>query len=215
MKTFKVVAAVVATLVTGSAQAGFIGTFYDTCGVQDPDTCTPVTTTMTEVEAFLATNPSPDATFNSTGIDYGGPAPYVFTDLDAFLGVDAASLDPLAEGATSLLGSVITLTGTIYLDPGINVFDVFSDDVFSLIIDGIEIGSFEGLRAPSSSIINYDAGAGGLAAFELLWFEGSETQAALNVNLNGEIITAVLEPGTLALFGIGLLGLHLARRGKV
>ena len=215
MKTFRVVAAAVALLVTGSAHAGFIGAFYDTCGVQDPPTCSPLTTSMTAVQAFLATNPSPDATFISTGIDYGGPAPFLFSDLDTFLGVDAASLNPSAEGATNMLGSVITLTGTIFLDAGINVFDVFSDDGFSLLIDGIEIGRFEGLRAPSSSIINYDAGAGGLAAFELSWFDGAETQAALRVNLNGEVITAVPGPGTLALFGIGLIGLHLGRRKKI
>jgi len=213
MRIYRLVGAAVAIFVAGSAQAGFIGKFYDTCGLQDVS-CSPLTTTMTQAEAFLGTNPSPDATFVSTGINYGGPAPYVFTDLAAFLGADAASLNPLSEGATSLLGSVITLTGTISLDAGINVFDVFTDDGFSLLIDGLEIGRFEGLRAPASSIINYDAGAGGLANFDLTWFEGSLTQAALAVNLNGDTITALPEPETLALFVIGLVGIGFARRRR-
>ena len=213
MKIIRVLVALAILCSVGAANAAsFTGKFYDTGGRQGGGS--PLTDSLTDTLNFLGTNPTPTATFQSSGINYGGPAPYTFTTVSAFLGSDASTLDPLSTGTESLLGSVIVLTGTISLNAGINEFDVFSDDGFRLTVGGQEIGSFEGLRAPSSSVFNYDAGAGGNTDFELVWFEGSRTQAALIVELNNEIITAVPIPAALPLFGSLLLALALFNSRK-
>lgn len=208
MKTLlAIVAAAGMSLASGAYAATLQGTFYDTGGLNfGTPTGTPLTTTMTAAETFLAGNPTPDATFQSTGIDYGGPSPFVFSDLATFLGADAASLNPASAGTINMLGSVITIAGAISLDAGINAFDVFSDDGFSLKINGTEIGREENLTAPANFSFNYDAGAGGIADFEIAWFEGSTTQAALGVKLNGDTLTAAVPLPAAGFLLIGALG---------
>lgn len=206
--------ACVAAFCASTASAAIIGAFYDTGGLQGGGA--PLTDSMTATENFLATNPTPDATFTSTGIDYGVGPVFLLSDLDTFLGSDASSLSA-PVGATSFLGTVLTFSGSVLLNAGINTFDIFSDDGFSLKIGGVEIGRFEGLRAPGSSVVNYDAGAGGLASFELIYFEGSLSQAALTATLNGDVITGVvpLPAGmTLMLGGIAAFGALRARKKK-
>jgi len=198
----------------GAASATMLnGSFYNVGGVQGGGA--PLVTTMTAADTYLAGAPTVDATFQSTGINYGGPAPFVFSDLGTFLGADSASLS--SNATTSFLGSIITLTGNISVAAGANVFDIFSDDGFSLLINNTEIGRFEGLRAPSSSIVNFNGGTGGVVGFELRHFEGSLTQGALVAKLNGNIITAVPAPATLPLMAGGLVllgGMGMRRRRR-
>lgn len=205
MKTLlAIVAAAGMSLASGAYAATLQGTFYDTGSNQGGGS--PLTNTMTLAEAFLAGNPTPDATFQSTGINYGTPPNYTFTDLNAFLGADAASLNPASAGTIDMLGSVITIAGTISVGAGNNVFDVFSDDGFSIKVNGSEIGRQEGLTAPSNFSFNFDGGLGGLADFEITWFEGSRTQAALGVKLNGDTLTAAVPLPAAGFLLIGALG---------
>lgn len=206
-------AAAVFGLAGAANAATFNGTFYDVAGVQDggPN----VINTMTKADNFLAGMPGADATFDSTGINYGNPSPFNLSDLGTFLAADAGSLS--SNAGTSFLGSIITLTGHILLQAGVNTFDIFSDDGFSLLVGGTEIGRFESLRAPASSIINHNAGLGGVVAFELRYFEGSLTQAALIGKLNGHILTAVAPipvPATLPMIIGGLVVLGGLRKRR-
>lgn len=217
MKTLlAIVAAAGISLASGAYAATLQGTFYDTGGLNSgTPTGTPLTTTMTAAETFLAGNPTPDATFQSTGINYGTPPNYTFTDLNAFLGADAASLNPASAGTINMLGSVITIAGAISLDAGINTFDVYSDDGFSLKIDGSEILRRENLVAPTNFNTSFDAGVGGLFDFEITWFEGSTTQAALGVKLNGDTLTAAVPLPAAGFLLIGALGgLAAAKRRR-
>ncbi|WP_135506865.1 VPLPA-CTERM sorting domain-containing protein [Roseovarius aestuariivivens] len=180
------------SLASGAYAATLHGAFYNTGGNQGGGS--PLTNTMTLADTFLAGNPTPTATFKSTGIDYGGPSPYILSDLGTFLGADAASLSPASAASIDMLGSVIVLTGTIRLGAGINNFEVFSDDGFSMLLNGVEVGRFEGLRGPGSSFFNVDAGFGGDVNMELRYFEGALTQAALRAALNGKTITGLPTP---------------------
>lgn len=48
------------------------------------------------------------------------------------------------------------------------MFDAFSNNGFSLLVDEPEIDRSEGLHLPISSMLNYDAGAGGIKAQKVL-----------------------------------------------
>lgn len=164
---------------------------------------------LANADAVIASRAA-DATFTSTGIDYSTPGNSVFSSLNDFLGADGASLSGL--GGNSVLGTIFRLTGFVNLAAGNNVFDIFSDDGFRLTVGGVEVGSFDALRPPSSSFVNVDGGIGGLKSFELIYFETQQVEAALTARLNGQIITGEMAPiplpaglplllGGLAVFG--------------
>jgi hypothetical protein len=140
---------------------------------------------LANADAVIASRAA-DATFTSTGIDYSTPGNSVFSSLNDFLGADSASLSGL--GGNSVLGTIFRFTGLVNLAAGNNVFNIFSDDGFRLTVGGVEVGSFDALRAPSSSIVNVAGGAGGLKSFELIYFEAQQVEAALTAKLNGQVI---------------------------
>lgn len=208
-------AAMMVVLGAGSAGAAtFAGKFYDVGGFgvfNDPSTITgsPLANSNAAVLDFLAGNPTPDATFTSAAIGYGAQS---ISDLGTFLGSDAASLS--GGASTSFLGTILTFSGTINLLAGNNAFEVFSDDGFLLYINNVLVGNFDGLRPPSSSTFDVDGGAGGNAAFSLIYYEGSQVLAALDVKVNGKILAPVPLPagGLLLLGAIG--GIAALRRRK-
>ena len=205
----------VATISGGAASAATLsGAFYDVGGYTSccSGTTSPGTPidTATEALAYVLAN-APTATFQATNISYNMTGSYSIPTLGGFLGADAASLS--SGAATSFLGSILTFTGTINLLAGNNLFNIISDDGFVLFINNAEVGRFEGLRAPSDSNINV-ASAGGNADFRLVYFEGSASQAALQVKLNGSKLAAVpLPAGGLLLIG-ALGGLAALRRRR-
>lgn len=215
----KILLGAVASLVLaagGASAATFDGKFYDVGGYgvfNDPTSIigSPFVDSSADMLAYLAGNPTPDATFKSTSIGYGQQH---IGSLANFLDYDAGSITAPAAGATSFLGSILTFAGTIRLDEGNNVFDVFSDDGFILYINDVIAGSFNGLRAPGSSLINVAGGTGGNVDFKLFYFEGSQKLAALTVKLNGEVLAPVpLPAGGLLLLG-ALGGIAALRRRK-
>jgi len=225
--------AVITTLflaaLTAPVYAGSItGEFWDVAG----QTGNPITSGSPALDptggSYLATvdsviaSRSADATFQSSGIAY--PGPFSFADvtqtLNSFLGADASTLNPMSLGSVSVLGTIFRFTGTVNLLAGNNTFNIFTDDGFRLSIGGAVVGMFDGVRAPSSSIINYNS-TGGDESFELIYFEGQQFVAALTATVNGNVITPthapIPEPSTMLLFGSGLAGLAAwrYRRAKV
>ena len=203
-----------ASVTYGANAATLSGAYYDvggylSCCSGPTSPGTPVDT-ATEALAYVTAN-APTATFQSTAISYNMTAPWSMPSLGGFLGADAASLS--SSAGNSFLGSILTFAGTISLLAGNNVFDIFSDDGFILYIDNVEVGRFEGLRSPQSSFINV-ASAGGNKAFRLVYFEGSQSQAALQVKLNGDLLAPVPLPagGLMLLGGLGALAVMRRRR---
>lgn len=150
-----------------------------------------------------------DATFSSSGIDYpNGEADVLATtgSLAAFLGADAASLSGF--GAVEMLGSIFRFTGWIQMLPGINALSLASDDGFRLTLDGSVVAeSFES-RWYQPSLVDFDAGAGGLFFFELIYFEDHEDSAGVEFTWAGNrsgVIAPVPLPGTAPLMLSALL----------
>jgi hypothetical protein len=164
--------------------------------------------------SYIGSNAA-NATFQSTGINYNMTSPYGMpASIGAFLGGDSATLS--GGASTPFLGSILVFTGTIKLLAGNNSFNIFSDDGFVLEVDGSEVGRFEGLRAPQAGDNIIVASTGGIKSFRLVYFEGSQTQAALRAKLNGEIMVAAvpLPAGGLLLIG-AIGGLAVLRRRKL
>jgi hypothetical protein len=163
--------------------------------------------------SYIGSNAA-NATFQSTGINYNTTAPHNMpASIGAFLGVvDAGSLS--GGASTPFLGSILVFSGTIKLLSGNNVFDIFSDDGFILEVDGTERGRFEGLRAPQSGPTINVASSGGIKNFRLIYFEGSQTQAALRAKLNGEILVAAVPVPAAGFLLIGALGGLVALRRR-
>jgi hypothetical protein len=208
-------AAVLSVATAFGAQAATLsGAYYDVggfliCCSGPTSPGTPVNS-ASDALAFVNSNAA-TATFQSTGISYNMTAPHLMPTLGGFLGSDVITLS--GNAGDSFLGTILTFTGVINLLNGNNVFDIFSDDGFILYVDGVEKGRLEGLRAPGSTTLNV-ASSGGNKSFRLIYFEGSQTQAALQVKLNGATLAAVpLPAGGLLLLG-GLGALALARRRK-
>jgi hypothetical protein len=220
--------AVITTLflaaLTTPAQAGSItGEFWDVAGQtgNPPTSGSPALNPtggsyLATVDSVIASR-SADATFQSSGIAYPGPfaGGSVTQTLGSFLGADASTLNPMSLGSVQVLGTIFRLTGTVNLLAGNNTFNIFSDDGFRLSLGGAVVGTFDALRAPSSSIINYNS-TGGAESFELIYFEAQQVAAALTASVNGNVIgpTPMPEPSTMLLFGSGLAGFSAWRYRK-
>jgi hypothetical protein len=161
---------------------------------------------------YIASNAA-NATFTSSGISYNMTTPNynMPASIGAFLGADASTLS--GGASTPFLGSILVFTGAMKLLAGNNVFDIFSDDGFILEIDGVEEERFEGLRAPGSSVFNV-ASSGGIKNFRLIYFEGSQSQAALQAKVNGQILVAAVPLPAAGLMLIGAIGGLVALRRR-
>lgn len=159
-----------------------------------------------------------DATFKSTGIDYpngptgpGGTADSIAT----WLGTDAATLSGL-PGTTTMLGTIIRFTGSIFVDAGLNLFTVGVDDGFRLIIDGQLVGSFGGTRAFTTYSTTFNnLGSAGVKDFELVFYEDNQVAVGVEFRKDGSVVAPVPLPAgaVLLLSALGVAG-GVARRKR-
>lgn len=202
---FKAAAVAVLGMSSAASAATLSGTFWDA----------PADSLATINDAIgYATGNAADATFTSTGVNYGDVGTgWDIGSLADFLNADAGSIDPAAAGALYFQESVIKLTGSVALNDG-DTINVTSDDGFRLIIGGSTFSEFLGLRGPGGTTSATWSGGSGIFDVTLWYFEGNETQAQLISNL-GDYATGVVPlpaGGVLILTALGGLGILRARR---
>lgn len=148
---------------------------------------------LDSVDAIVAGRPA-DYLFESSGINYGAVTRIRSVSLESFLGADGGTLTGGAEN--SVLGTILRLTGFVKLTEGENLFQIYSDDGYRLVVDGMVAGEFDGLRGPNSKLTNdiVTSASERVVPFQLLYFEAQTRDAQLVASLNGSIITGELTP---------------------
>lgn len=154
-----------------------------------------------EAEAIIAASAGADFSTNLNFVDFNG---------NSFPGADF--------GAPPLDRFVMRVTGTINTDVYAQLF-MRHDDGFVVRIGGLDFFAFNGNTAP----ITTSSGAlanNSIQTFEMIfWDQGGAQVAILRGDKNERLVyigdpVSVPEPGTLALLGLGLFGMGLARARK-
>jgi len=190
---------------------------------------------------------APDLTFSSTALDYpngvntiqgfipidgpdtapasrilgtspftGAPIIDELSSLDDFLGQNAFGLTE-DERRTKVAGSIFRFTGPIYVEAGLNTFEVYSDDGFQLSLDGsVRPESATAPRGFGSTVIEYEAEEAGEVDFDLIYYDLFPVAAGLYVNQNDAVLRTPVEVVPLPASGLAMLsglgGLALWRR---
>ncbi len=205
MKTLRNIIIAIAMIPGAVSAATFSGEFWDAPSHMHG---------LGNADAMIASGPA-TATFQSTGIDYPQGIVGSISDnttLAAFLGTDAASLS--GATTTNLYASVFRFTGFLDLAGGVHRFSVGSDDGFRLTI-GDEVIGTAGLRGFNTTHMDYDTGAGGLTAFELIFFENGGS-TGVQFSVDGGIAQAAAAPSAVPLpAGLPLLAVALGVFGIV
>ena len=139
----------------------------------------PGTSIWNTAQAAAAAAGTPDATFIASEVMYGSRKSE--TTVAEFIGDDADSLE--GNGDLEMGPSALTLSGYIYIPPGVHQIEIYSDDGFELTIGGVDYSEFTGGRAPDGTarVAEFE---GGLYEIDMLYFDGGG-QMALSLRIDG------------------------------
>lgn len=121
---------------------------------------------------------TPVATFVASEVHY--KATKSETTIQQFLGRDGDSVS--GNGAAEMGPSALSLTGYIYIPPGIHEITVISDDGFALEIGGVDFSEFASNRAPDATarVAEFE---GGLYKLDMIyWDQGGGMQLTLEID---------------------------------
>jgi hypothetical protein len=144
-----------------------------------------------------------------------------------------ANADPIEIEITPSPGSWFTMTGSFDFDAATQMYSNLTVNItgnigpFSFnntacdscpVLSGSSVGLIDPTFSLNYFLTDFSASWGGgvlIAYFRGNSFELSEENGRLDGTYSLQAATAVPEPGTFALFGIGLLAMGLARRRKI
>ena len=129
-------------------------------------------------KAAEATSGTAVATFTSTEVHY--KANKSDTTIAQFLAQDGASVT--GNGDAEMGPSALTLTGYIYIPPGVHEIAVTSDDGFALVIGGVDFSEYASNRSADETARVADF-EGGLYKLDLLyWDAGGSMRLTLEID---------------------------------
>ncbi|MCR1810484.1 tandem-95 repeat protein, partial [Sulfurospirillum sp. hDNRA2] len=139
---------------------------------------------ITQVENFIASQTTPDATFTATALNYGGVSNNLGSSgsLATFLGTNATHL---SIGNDTGSDAIIKLTGSMELSAGNYSFKVTSDDGYAIYIDGVAVSSYNGNRSSNETKSDFSITTSGTHEISIVyWDQGG--QAVLKVELSND-----------------------------